>query len=48
VTGLLYVDPQAEDLHDALGTVKAPLNALGDRELVPPASALAGINAALR
>jgi len=48
VTGLLYVDPHAEDLHDALGTVKRPLNALSDRELTPPASALAKINAALR
>ena len=48
VTGLLYVDPNAEDLHDALGTVKRPLNALSDRELTPPASALAKINAALR
>ena len=48
VTGLLYVDPEAEDLHDALGTVKLPLNALPDRELVPPSSALAKINAGLR
>ncbi|KRB82630.1 2-oxoglutarate ferredoxin oxidoreductase subunit beta [Sphingomonas sp. Root710] len=48
VTGLLYIDPQAEDLHDALGTVKRPLNALSDRELSPPAAALDKINAALR
>jgi 2-oxoglutarate ferredoxin oxidoreductase subunit beta len=48
VTGLLYVDPEAEDLHDALGTVKRPLNALSHAELTPPASALAKINASLR
>jgi 2-oxoglutarate ferredoxin oxidoreductase subunit beta len=48
VTGLLYVDPEAEDLHEALGTVKRPLNALSNAELTPPASALARINAALR
>jgi 2-oxoglutarate ferredoxin oxidoreductase subunit beta len=48
VTGLLYVDPEAEELHDALGTVKQPLNALSDEELVPPVAALAKINAGLR
>jgi 2-oxoglutarate ferredoxin oxidoreductase subunit beta len=48
VTGLLYVDPEAEDLHDALGTVKTPLNALSDSELTPPSAALAKINAGLR
>jgi 2-oxoglutarate ferredoxin oxidoreductase subunit beta len=48
VTGLLYVDPEAEDLHDALGTVKRPLNALADEELVPSVAALDRINAALR
>ncbi|ABQ69583.1 2-oxoglutarate ferredoxin oxidoreductase subunit beta [Rhizorhabdus wittichii DC-6] len=48
VTGLLYVDPEAEELHDALGTVKQPLNALPDEELVPPVAALDKINAGLR
>ncbi|MET0373073.1 MAG: 2-oxoacid:ferredoxin oxidoreductase subunit beta [Rhizorhabdus sp.] len=48
VTGLLYIDPEGEDLHDALGTVKRPLNALSDHELTPPAGALDKINAALR
>ena len=48
VTGLLYVDPESEDLHEALGTVERPLNALSDRELVPPSAALAKINAGLR
>ncbi|WP_133000458.1 2-oxoacid:ferredoxin oxidoreductase subunit beta [Luteimonas arsenica] len=48
VTGLLYVDPGAEDLHAHLGTVDTPLNALGPAELGPGAAALAKINAALR
>ena len=29
VTGLLYLDPEAQDLHDSLGTTKAPLNTMG-------------------
>jgi 2-oxoglutarate/2-oxoacid ferredoxin oxidoreductase subunit beta len=48
VTGLLFVDPEAEDLHDALGTVDKPLNALGDAELIPGAAALEKLNASLR
>jgi 2-oxoglutarate ferredoxin oxidoreductase subunit beta len=48
VTGLLYVDPQAEDLHDALETVATPLNELGGADLVPGSKALAAINAGLR
>jgi 2-oxoglutarate ferredoxin oxidoreductase subunit beta len=48
VTGLLYVDPQAADLHDALDTVATPLNALQTEDLVPGAKALDAINASLR
>jgi 2-oxoglutarate ferredoxin oxidoreductase subunit beta len=48
VTGLLYVDPEAGDLHDAIGTVGTPLNQLDERELVPGAAALQAINASLR
>jgi 2-oxoglutarate ferredoxin oxidoreductase subunit beta len=48
VTGLLYVQPDAEDLHEHMDTVERPLNSLGDAELVPGAKALAAINAALR
>jgi 2-oxoglutarate ferredoxin oxidoreductase subunit beta len=48
VTGLLYVDPQPEDLHRNLGTVDVPLNQLGERELVPGAAALEKLNASLR
>jgi 2-oxoglutarate ferredoxin oxidoreductase subunit beta len=48
VTGLLYLDPLATDLHTALNTCDAPLNSLGVRQLSPGAAALAKINAALR
>jgi 2-oxoglutarate ferredoxin oxidoreductase subunit beta len=48
VTGLLYVDPSATDLHASLGTVETPLNELGEADLVPGAAALAKINAGLR
>ncbi len=48
VTGLLYVDGEAGDLHQALNTSATPLNALGDRQLSPGAKALDKLNAALR
>jgi 2-oxoglutarate ferredoxin oxidoreductase subunit beta len=48
VTGLLYVDPRAEDLHDHLGTVATPLNQLGDDALTPSLEALASVNESLR
>jgi 2-oxoglutarate ferredoxin oxidoreductase subunit beta len=47
-TGLLYVDPEARDLHAALGTVPRALNALAEPELCPGAATLAKINAGLR
>ena len=48
VTGLLYVRPDADDLHRLLNTVAAPLNALTEKELVPGAAALDKFNASLR
>jgi len=48
VTGLLYVDAEAEDLHRHLNTVPAPLNSLDAKELCPGSAALEKINAALR
>jgi 2-oxoglutarate/2-oxoacid ferredoxin oxidoreductase subunit beta len=48
VTGLLYLDPLASDLHTALNTVSKPLNALNESELCPGAAALDKINSALR
>ena len=38
VTGLLFVDPDPEDLHAHLRTVETPFNALADEALVPGAS----------
>jgi 2-oxoglutarate ferredoxin oxidoreductase subunit beta len=48
VTGLLYVEPDAEDLHAHLDTVEKPLNAMDAKELCPGSAALDKINAALR
>jgi 2-oxoglutarate ferredoxin oxidoreductase subunit beta len=48
VTGLLFVDPDADDLHGALNTVATPLNALGEAQLCPGSAALDKLNAALR
>jgi len=48
LTGLIYVDPEAEELHHHLGTVRTPLNALEDAQLVPGAAALERLNATLR
>ena len=48
VTGWLYVDPMATDLHLALNTTHRPLNTLGPAELSPGAKALDKINAELR
>ncbi len=47
-TGLLFVDPEATDLHDRLGTSQKPLNSMGTAALTPGSAALAKINAALR
>ena len=48
VTGLLYLDALATDLHLALNTCSTPLNALDEGPLCPGSAALKGINAALR
>ncbi len=48
VTGLLYIEGDASDLHDALNTCETPLNALREDRLCPGATALAKINASLR
>ncbi len=47
LTGLLYVDGAASDLHDHLKTSATPLNRLSERDLCPGAAALAAINADL-
>jgi 2-oxoglutarate ferredoxin oxidoreductase subunit beta len=48
VTGLLYVDPAAQDLHGHLGTPASALNALGAPDLCPGPAVLDRINASLR
>ncbi len=48
VTGLLYVDPDAVDLHSALNTASRPLNSLAAADLCPGPGALAKLNASLR
>jgi 2-oxoglutarate ferredoxin oxidoreductase subunit beta len=48
VTGLLYVEPESEDLHGHLNTVDASLNSLNEKELCPGSAALEKINASLR
>jgi 2-oxoglutarate ferredoxin oxidoreductase subunit beta len=47
LTGLLYVNASADDLHEHLRTIDVPLNTLNAAELCPGAAALAGINAEL-
>jgi 2-oxoglutarate ferredoxin oxidoreductase subunit beta len=48
VTGLLYLDPEAGDLHRHLNTVATPLNRLDEAALCPGAATLAKLNASLR
>jgi len=48
VTGLLYMEKDADDLHGHLHTVDAPLNALNEKELCPGQSALDKFNASMR
>jgi 2-oxoglutarate ferredoxin oxidoreductase subunit beta len=48
VTGLLYVDPEPEDLHRNFNTVEASLNSLEEADLCPGSAMLEKINASLR
>ncbi|MET3108011.1 2-oxoglutarate ferredoxin oxidoreductase subunit beta [Oxalobacteraceae bacterium GrIS 2.11] len=48
VTGLLYLDPIATDLHISLNTSDTPLNSLKEAELCPGSKALEKINASWR
>jgi 2-oxoglutarate/2-oxoacid ferredoxin oxidoreductase subunit beta len=48
VTGLIYVNPDSDDLHRALNTVEKPLNQLGDAYLCPGSKVLDAINDSLR
>jgi 2-oxoglutarate ferredoxin oxidoreductase subunit beta len=48
LTGLLYINRDAPELHEVLGTVRRPLNRLGEKELCPGTKVLDSINAGLR
>src|SRR5579871_1461658 len=39
VTGLVYINEEADELHEVLGTTARPLNELGERELCPGSKA---------
>jgi 2-oxoglutarate/2-oxoacid ferredoxin oxidoreductase subunit beta len=47
-TGLIYLQTEATDLHQALNTTATPLNRLGEAVLCPGAAVLEKINAGLR
>jgi len=48
VTGLLFVDPEAGDLHQRMNTPAAPMNLLDESVLCPGSAMLERINASLR
>ncbi len=48
VTGLLYVDKDAQDLHAAMRTSALPLNSLGADRLCPGVKVLDKLNQSLR
>ena len=48
LTGLLYLAPDAEDLHGHLNTYEAPFNKLAEKDLCPGGAMLEKINAGLR
>jgi 2-oxoglutarate ferredoxin oxidoreductase subunit beta len=48
LTGLLYINQEAADLHDLIGTTSTPLNALPQEVLCPGSAALDDLNARLR
>jgi 2-oxoglutarate ferredoxin oxidoreductase subunit beta len=48
VTGLLYIDNNAQDIHEHLKTAKTPLNRLDEKELCPGSAKLAEINGEYR
>jgi 2-oxoglutarate ferredoxin oxidoreductase subunit beta len=48
VTGLLYVDADAHDLHEHFNTSEVPINRLGAKQLSPGAANLVKINNSLR
>ena len=47
-TGLLFVDPEPQEMHSYLKTSARPLNAMRDADLVPGSAVLDKLNASLR
>ena len=48
LTGLLYMNPESNDLHDVLATSDKPLNTLTEADLCPGSSVLSDLNKRLR
>ncbi|NNE29024.1 MAG: 2-oxoacid:ferredoxin oxidoreductase subunit beta [Saprospiraceae bacterium] len=48
LTGLLYINPDSQDLHKKLNTVQKPLNHLKEEELTPEVGVLEKINQSFR
>ena len=48
LTGLLFVEPETDDLHSMIETCDRPLNTLGESDLCPGSSLLEKINAGKR
>ena len=48
LTGLLYIDPDSQEMHELENTVEQPLNTLREEELCPGSGALEKINESFR
>ena len=48
LTGLLFVDPGSQEIHDAMNTTATPLRELAEKQLCPGAAQLEKINQSLR
>ncbi|MEJ2444177.1 MAG: 2-oxoacid:ferredoxin oxidoreductase subunit beta [Exilibacterium sp.] len=48
LTGLLYIEPNSQDMHEVLETTEKPLSQLNEKELCPGSKVLENINASFR
>lgn len=48
LTGLLYIDPKSQELHEVINTVDTPLNGMDKASLCPGEEVLEGLNAGFR
>ena len=48
LTGLLYLNPDTQDLHEIINTTDTPLNKLTEKDLCPGSAILDGINDSFR